>query len=97
MFDPTLITGFDWDSHNQTKNQDKHGISKREIEEVFLDEKLITLFDEKHSQIEQRHQAIGQTFDGLVLFVVFTYRGYKLRAISARKANKKERNIYENF
>lgn len=96
MQDPNYLLGFDWDIHNQTKNKLKHNISAGQIEEVFFDEQQIVLFDQKHSQKELRHQVIGQTFDGLLLFVVFTQRGYKLRPISARKANKKERKIYEN-
>jgi uncharacterized DUF497 family protein len=77
------------------KSYQKHGISPEESEEVFLDENLKVLPDFKYSEKEKRLIALGKTFKGKILFVVFTIRRKKIRVISARSVNKKERRYYE--
>ncbi|TAN41754.1 MAG: BrnT family toxin [Nitrospirae bacterium] len=96
MIDLGLIEGFDWDEGNAYKS-DKHGISSSEAEQIFINEPLLLLCDEKHSQKEPRYHALGKTNDGRILHVTFTLRekGTKIRVISARPAHKKERVIYE--
>ena len=89
------VVGFDWDEGNVDKSFIKHGVKPSQSEEVFLDEFLLVLADTNHQQVEHRWMAIGSTFQGLLLFVVFTVRGQKVRVISARMANKKERVFYE--
>lgn len=86
--------GFEWDKWNIDKSYQKHGITPNESEEAFLDEKAIILKDIEHSDKEKRYSIIGKTISNKLLFVVFTLRKNKIRVISARKANKKERNNY---
>ncbi|OGY15800.1 MAG: hypothetical protein A2784_01560 [Candidatus Chisholmbacteria bacterium RIFCSPHIGHO2_01_FULL_48_12] len=86
---------FDWDKGNVDKSYQKHGIIPNEAEEVFLDEKAIIIRDIKHSQKEERLILLGETTGRKLLFIVFTLRGTKIRIISARKANEKEREQYE--
>ncbi len=88
------LKSFQWDEGNIDKSYNKHGITPNEAEEVFLDENLQVTKDVKHSQKEQRYIALGQTFQEKILFVVFTIRGRKIRIISARPTNKKERRKY---
>ena len=88
-------TGFDWDDGNIYKNEKKHGIKWQVIEEIFFNAPLYLLQDIKHSQGECRCFALGKTDEGLQLFVVFTLRTNKVRVISARLMNKKERSYYE--
>ena len=95
MFDFPSLDGFEWDKGNTDKSYEKHGITPNQTEEIFLDEKLAVLEDSEHSKQERRLIAIGATFDQSVLFVVFTVRKNKIRIISARKANRKERGVYE--
>lgn len=95
MIDLSKITGFEWDKGNIDKSYHKHGITPNEAEEVFLDEDVLLLEDFKHSGQEERFEAIGKILKGDILFLAFTVRGVKLRIISARKANKKERRRYE--
>ena len=95
MFDFSEITSFQWDRGNLEKSQQKHGVRLKETEEIFLDENVLFVEDVKHSQKEQRYIAIGQTAQKVVLLVVFTFRGKRIRVISARHANKKERSEYE--
>lgn len=86
---------FEWDVENLDKNYQKHGITIKEAEELFLDKDVLIVEDIKHSQEEERFIAIGKTFEGKILFAVFTARKDKIRLISVRMANKKERRHYE--
>ena len=91
------IIGFDWDEGNIDKNEKKHDLKWQIIEEIFFNKPLLVIEDEKHSANECRCFALGITDEKYQLFVVFTKRQNKIRVISARLMNKKERNIYENF
>ena len=58
----------------------------------------MTLFDDEHSEIEDRWITIGQTPNNRILVVVHTLRRVAdkevVRIISARKATKKEAQQY---
>jgi uncharacterized protein len=84
VLDLARIVGFDWDEGNVRKSLDKYGISQKEAEEVFVAEPLIVAEDVKHSQSEERYQALGQSLKGRQLHVTFTLReeGTKIRVIS---------------
>jgi uncharacterized DUF497 family protein len=88
-------SGFDWDIYNYYKNWQKHGITAEEAQEVFTNQPLLAYEDSKHSDTEQRYLAYGKTNGGMRLFVSYTFRGDKIRIISARKMNQKERTLYE--
>ena len=88
------INGFDWDEGNIKKNLIKHGVSCQEAEEVFLDINAIRLEDNKHSLKEQRFASIGKIISNKILIVFFTIRKNKIRIISVRDVNKKEKNLY---
>ncbi len=96
MIDFNDIIGFDWDDGNARKN-DKHGVTQSESEQVFFNQPLLILEDSKHSNVEVRMHALGQTDQGRLLHFTFTLRASnsKIRVISARDMHKKERNIYE--
>ena len=96
MVDLALITGFDWDDGNNRKN-DKHGIGQAEAEQLFFNDPLLVLEDERHSNSEPRHHALGKTDMGRLLHITFTLRfdNTKIRVISARDMHGKERAIYE--
>ena len=89
------VLEFEWDKGNIDKNYEKHGITQKQAEEIFLDENLLQLKDIGHSQNEKRFTVIGKTFQNKLLFTAFTIRNSKIRIISVRMANKKERKIYE--
>ncbi len=88
------ITGFQWDEGNIDKNFKKHGVHWTECEEVFFNKPLVVKPDLKHSQKEDRYYALGKTNNGRLLFIVFTIRQDRIRIISARDMNKKERRFY---
>ena len=86
---------FDWDDGNRSKNWHKHRVTDKECEEVFTDPSLKIAKDVLHSRQESRFVLIGKTGGKRILYVVFTARGEKIRIISARDLNKKERKLYE--
>ena len=89
------LKGFDWDEGNVTKNWEKHGVTHIECEEVFFNDPMVVIKDEPHSITESRYYVLGKTNSQRLLFLVITTRGSKIRVISARDMNKKERKIYE--
>ncbi len=94
VVDFSKVTGFDWDEGNRDKNWDAHRVAWWEIEEVFFHQPLVVAPDPSHSGREVRFHALGHTKAGRFLQVVFTIRGTKIRAISARNMSRKERKVY---
>lgn len=84
---------FDWDSANRDKNWRTHRVSPEECEEVFFDPHKRILKDTLHSGQEVRHILLGQTFKARQMFVVFTIRKTKVRVISARDLNPREKKL----
>jgi uncharacterized protein len=91
------IIGFDWDEGNARKSQDKHAVTQAEAEQAFFNEPLLLLLDERHSKMEARYHAYGNTNDGRKLHIAFTLRedGALIRVVSARDMHRKERMTYE--
>lgn len=83
---------FEWDDEKAKINLKKHGLTFNDAILVFFDEFLIQDYDFEHSDDEDRIKVIGKVDE--VLVVIYTERKEKLRIISARRANKKERNDY---
>ncbi len=98
MIDWNVLIGFDWDAGNARKSVDKHDVSQAEAEQMFFNEPLLTILDEKHSGGEARLPALGHTDEGRFLHVTFTLRqnGTRIRIISARDMSRKERRYYED-
>ena len=96
MADFTRVIGFDWDAGNARKSTDKHGVSQNEAEQVFCNEPQV-VEDVGHSRFEQRFHALGVTDSGRRLHVTFTLRvgGTRIRVISARNMNRKERASHD--
>ena len=92
--DWSALTGFEWDSGNETKSATKHRVSCAEGEQVFAGVPLV-VEDEKHSSGEPRWHALGESEEGRRLMVSFTIRGSMVRVISARSMHKKEQQVYE--
>ncbi|HHT9124794.1 MAG TPA: BrnT family toxin [Candidatus Brocadiia bacterium] len=88
------VEGFEWNKGNIEKNWGKHKVSFIECEEVFFNKPIVVKEDEPHSKAEARYYVLGKTDEGRLLFVVFTIRGNKIRVISARDTNRKERRLY---
>jgi uncharacterized protein len=88
-------SSFEWDKDNSEKITTKHDVTPVECEQVFFNLPVIAGDDEKDSETENRFYVLGQTDSRRLLFLVFTVRNDKLRVISARGMNKKERRVYQ--
>jgi uncharacterized DUF497 family protein len=97
MINWTRVTGFNWDDGNRRKSADKHQVSQSEAEQVFFNQPLLVLVDQKHSDKEVRFHALGKTDDSRLLHITFTLRDNQrlIRIISARDMHRKERASYE--
>ncbi len=87
---------FEWDSGNQEKNLVKHRVSNAECEEIFFDSHkrvLKEMFYPTGPGHEKRYIVIGKTPKGRALYIVFTIRKNRVRVISARDMNRKERGL----
>lgn len=85
---------YQWDPQKAASNLEKHGVDFADAVGVFEDEWALTI-KEEYVEDEQRLVTMGMDFLGRVLVVVYTYRGDKIRLISARTATKRERRTYE--
>lgn len=87
---------FEWDIRKSETNRKKHGITFHEAASVFGDPLAITFADPDHSHGEHRYLTFGHSKLNNLLVVVHTERQRKTRIISARRATRHERTIYEN-
>ena len=89
---------FEWDAGNSTKSFQKHGVSCQEAEEAFLERSFIPLGEQFQPQpMEPRYGILGETREGKLLFIAFTLRLQKIRVISARPMNERERKFYASL
>ena len=96
-----LVLIIAWDPVKAAANISKHGVTFAQAAQVLLDPLALTVFDELHSQIEERWFTLGLTCDTKLLAVSHTYQHtgavhVSVRLISAREATKRERQQYEN-
>ena len=83
---------FEWDDEKYQINIKKHGIRFETAANVFLDDNALYYSDDEHSGDEERFKIVGMIEK--VLAVIYTERGEVNRIISARHADKFERNDY---
>lgn len=90
---------FEWDEVKAKTNIKKHGVSFEEAKSVFFDEFGRLISDPDSSVGEERFILLGQTFGMRTLVVCHCYRGVgdRIRILSARKADQRERREYERF
>ena len=89
---------FEWGPAKAESNARKHHVTFLLAITVFDDPYALIAPDPEHSAEETREWIIGESDQG-VLVVVFTERleGRVYRIISARRANRRERKLYEEF
>lgn len=93
---------FDWDPNKERANIRKHGISFRQAASVFRDPNQLSIFDEGHSEKEDRWITLGIDNTGILRIVVHTFEQvneelWRIRMISARKANLDETRKYNEM
>jgi uncharacterized protein len=84
-----------WDPDKAVANLRDHHVSFAEAATVLFDDYALTRSDPDVSS-EQRFVSLGLSGTGVLLVVVFTHREPDIyRIISAWKANKPQRTVYE--
>jgi uncharacterized DUF497 family protein len=87
-----------WDDAKNLGNQRKHGISFEEAQELFVSgSDYLEIFDEAHSDSEDRFIAIGPVTRGLILVVWTEQDDETIRIISARFASEREQVLYRSY
>ncbi|MDE0638188.1 MAG: BrnT family toxin [Candidatus Poribacteria bacterium] len=96
-----MLYNFEWDIEKEKQNNRKHKISFVRATSIFRDPNQISIFDEEHSDNEERWITSGFDKNGVLLVVIHTFKQTELdvdiRIISARKANQTEIKQYEEF
>ncbi|EAH8851045.1 TPA: BrnT family toxin [Campylobacter lari] len=88
---------YEWDEVKERLNIAKHNVDFNEAKSVFADEYGLVVFDEDHSDDEERFYLLGVSNKERILLVVHCYReGDTIRIISARKATAKEKKQYKD-
>lgn len=86
---------FEWDNRKAAHNLRKHGVSFAEAGTVFGDPLAITFGDPDHSVGEERYITFGVSREQRLLVIAHTDRDGRARIISARRATRAERKLYE--
>ena len=84
----------------QGETEYPHKVSFQRAGMIFRDQHTISIFDDEHSQKEDRWITLGIDDSGILLVVSHTFREINasvcnIRIISARKATKREVKQYE--
>lgn len=88
---------FQWHDDKQRSNWRKHGVTFDEAITVFDDEHALLIPDPDPTDGEERFVFIGRSAKIRILVVCHCYRESEavIRIISARKATRSERFVYE--
>lgn len=84
---------FEWDAQKGAANLRAHGVPFSEAVKVFFDPFAIERIDHRADYGEERIHLIGMC-SGIILHVTYTERDQCIRIISARRAEKHEREDY---
>jgi len=84
---------YEYDNNKSLSNKQKHGIDFEEAKLLWNDDKMVEI--KTSYEDEERFINIGK-INPKVYAVVTTFRGARIRIISARRARKKEIEIYES-
>jgi uncharacterized DUF497 family protein len=84
---------FEWDENKRRRNLERHGVDFADILPLFGQEAII-FEDDRKDYGERRYILLGE-LHGQFFQVAFTVRETRVRLISARRGNQRERRIYE--
>ena len=82
----------EWDPKKAAANRRKHGVDFTDAATALHDEWALTVREEHPG--EERFVTLGMDALGRVLVVVYTWRGERVRLISARPATRGEQRQY---
>ena len=85
----------EWNPEKAKSNLKKHGISFEEAATALSDPMAASGVDPDHSITEERYVTFGVSEKGRLAVVSHTEKHETIRIISARKASKGEKELYE--
>ena len=91
-----MSSQFEWDEEKDRTNRAKHGIGFEEAKVIFAGP-VLTAPNDRQDYGEKRFISYGPLGALVVVAVVHTSRGGRIRLISARKAGFKERQAYYEY
>ncbi len=87
-----------WDERKSLANHKKHGISFGEARALFVSgADYLEVFDDAHSDVEDRFIAIGPIARGIILVVWGAHDRNTIRIISARMATRREQRFFRAY
>jgi uncharacterized DUF497 family protein len=91
---------FEWDPAKARQNARKHRVTFERGATVFSDPNALSLFDEQHSDEEERWITLGLDQTAALLVISHTYHeeasnSARVRLISVRKATRNETKQYQ--
>ena len=91
---------FEWDPAKDRANIHKHKVSFRRAATAFRDPNQLSIYDEEHSELEDRWITMGIDEGGVLQVVVHTFNQVdeaecEIRIISARNATRRESRQYQ--
>jgi uncharacterized DUF497 family protein len=87
------MADFEWDPKKESLNVKKHHFDFTTAIQIWNGQ-IVEKIDDRRDYRETRVIATGET-EGSILVVVYTWRGQTRRIISARKANSREKRLFE--
>ena len=84
---------YEWDENKRVANLAKHGVDFLDAEDFDWSSAFETI-DDRFNYIEDRWIALG-FIDSRLHVLIYTMRSGNIRLISLRKANKREKDYYE--
>ncbi len=85
---------FDWDGANRAHIA-RDGVTPAEAEQVILGAALP--IETQRRSGEDRHTELGETTEGRLLLVVWTWRRRKVRVVTAFPANRRWRALWKRI
>lgn len=68
-----MVYSFEWDPEKDKSNLQKHKISFERAAEIFLNPFMLSIFDDMHSDDEERWITIGKDSNNVTIVVVHTF------------------------
>lgn len=85
---------YEWDRTKARRNIERHGVDFADAALALEDDLAMTIHD-PDSGSEERFITLGMDPFGMLLVVAYTFRGERIRIITARRATARERRSYE--
>ncbi|MEZ4657646.1 MAG: BrnT family toxin [Caldilineaceae bacterium] len=90
---------FEWDPQKDRLNKAKYEVSFRLAATVFRDQNQLSVYDDEHSDHEDRWATIGLDSGGILRVIIHTFEQVEaetieIRIISACKATREESEQY---